>query len=116
MAGRTKNNPIDEYGYSTTATKVLPLGGDGENRLSNSNPFPIDLVKYNTNDIEEASATVTYIGMEDKNGNWTVKKIDTTAGAIFSYATVKNNSGYVTYDTAWTVRASLTYENYGDAF
>ena len=115
-AGRTKDNPIEQYGYSTTATKVLVLGGDGENRLSSSNPFTTDIVKYNTNNIIEASSTLTYFGMEDKNGNWLVKKIDTTSGAAFSYATINNNSSYATYDTAWTARASLTYENYGEAF
>jgi len=114
--GRTKDNPIDEYGYSTTAMKVLPLGGDGENRMTDSNPLPTESVKYNTNEIEEASSTVTYFGMEDKNGNWLVKKIDTTSGAAFSYATINNNSSYATYDTAWTARNSLVYSNYGDTF
>jgi len=84
--------------------------------IGSTNPLPINDIKYNTNDIEEASSTITYIGAEDKDGNWYIKKIDTTTGCVFSHATVKNNSGYTTYDTAWTARAGLTYQNYGDAF
>ena len=93
------------------------IHGDSEgNIISPEHPTPIQDIKYNTNDIEEASSTVTYIGMEDKNGNWSIKQINTITGAVFSYATVLNNVSYTTYDSAWTARASLTYENYGDAF
>ena len=84
--------------------------------ISSTNPLPTEIIKYNTNDIEEVSSTICYIGSEDKNGNWSIKHIDTTSGAVFSYATVTNNDAYTTYDTAWTARASLVYENYGDAF
>ena len=84
--------------------------------ISSTNPLPVYNIKQNTNDIEEASSTITYIGTENKNGNWLVKKINTSSGASFSYATINNNSSYLTYDTAWTARAGLTYEKYGDAF
>lgn len=54
---------------------------------------------FGVNDIEEASATVTYIG-------------DESSGTSFGYATEKNNSDYKNYTDAWTNRASLTYQNY----
>lgn len=103
------------YDKVDTHRRVYIVGSD-ESQVSDSNPLPIDPIEYNTNDIEEASATLTYIGMEDKNGNWYIKKIDTSSGNSFAHATVTNNSSYTDYDTAWTNRATLTYENYGDAF
>lgn len=76
----------------------------------------VSFIEFNTNDIEEASATITYIGGEDKDGEWIVKKIDTTSGNSFQYASVTNNPTRTSYDLAWTNRATLTYENYGEAF
>lgn len=74
------------------------------------------LDKFQTNEIEEASATITYIGAENKAGTWYIKKIDTTSGTVFSHATQANNGGTTTYTTAWTNRASLTYGDYSEAF
>ena len=71
---------------------------------------------FNTNEIEEASATVTYLGMEDRDGVWYVQKIDTTSGNSFQYATVNNNPTRTSYTLGWTNRATLTYEDYGEAF
>lgn len=72
--------------------------------------------RFNTNDIEEASSTITYIGMEDKDGAWYIKKIDTTTLNEFKHATVLNNSGYTTYTNAWTNRAILIYSDFSGAF
>lgn len=71
---------------------------------------------FNTMDVDTASATVTYIGKEAADATWMVMKIDTSSGTAFSYATITNNSGYTTYSTAWTARASLTYNSYSVAF
>jgi hypothetical protein len=71
---------------------------------------------WNTNEIEEASTTVTYIGMENSEGYWYVKKIDTASGAVFSHATAVNNDTVVSYADAWADRATLTYGNYSEAF
>jgi hypothetical protein len=72
--------------------------------------------EFNTNDIEEVSAIVTYIGMEDKNGCWYVKKIDTSSDVNFSHAMETNNPTVTSYTDAWVNRATLTYNNYGDVF
>lgn len=72
--------------------------------------------RFSVNDIEEASATVTYIGMEDSSGSWYIKQIDTTTGTVFSHATVLNNAGVASYSAAWTDRATLTYGAYSTAF
>lgn len=70
---------------------------------------------FGTNDIDEASSTITYIGTESFEGDWRIKKIDTSSGVNFTYATEKNNSDYNNYTDAWTARASLTYQDYKDS-
>lgn len=71
---------------------------------------------YTTNDIDSASSTITYMGMEDKDGAWYIKKIDTSTGTVFLHATITNNSSVTTYSDAWTARATLTYGDYKNAF
>lgn len=101
-----KNDPIH-------VEIVSPAGS----LVNTTNPLNVDTRQsYNTNDIEEASATITYIGMEDKDGLWYIKKIDTTSANAFGHATIKNNKTYKTYTTAWTSRAALTYGDYSEAF
>jgi len=71
---------------------------------------------FNVNDIAEESSTVTYIGMENSEGNWYLKKIDTTSGNSFSHATITNNPSVTTYSSAWSNRATLTYQDFKEAF
>lgn len=71
---------------------------------------------FGVNDVDTASATLTYVGKEDKDGNWCVQKIDTTTGVAVRWASSLNNGGYLTYAAAWAARASLTYGTYGSAF
>ena len=71
---------------------------------------------YKANDVDEASSTLTYVGKEDSAGSWLIVKIDESSGTSIQYATVKNNSGTSDYSTAWTGRASLTYQDYSEAF
>ncbi len=71
---------------------------------------------YGTNNVEEASATTTYVGKEDADGNWIVQKIDTSSGTSITYATKLNNPSYTTYSGAWTNRTNLSYDLFGGAF
>lgn len=71
--------------------------------------------KFSLNDLEELS-TVIYLGYEDPTGYWLVKKIDSTSGKSFRFATVLNNDAITTYTDAWTGRAALTYGTYSQAF
>jgi hypothetical protein len=71
---------------------------------------------FSTNNIDEASATLTYIGKEDGDGAWYVQKIDTSSGTAITYATLNNNAAVTDYTTAWTNRGTLTYNNYSTAF
>ena len=73
-----------------------------------------DLAGYGTNDVEEASATVTYVGKEKPDGTWLVMKIDTTSGTTIRYASEVNNALVTDYAAAWAARATLTYGTYSE--
>ena len=72
--------------------------------------------RFSTNDVEEASSSLTYVGKEDADGQWALVKIDESSDTSIQYATVSNNPTKTTYTTAWADRASLTYQNYSEAF
>jgi len=73
--------------------------------------------QYNTNDVDEATSTVMYVGLEDKTGTWWVKKVDTTTGMSIGHATILNNAAVASYTAAWAARAStLVYGNFSTAF
>lgn len=74
-----------------------------------------DVAGYVTNDLEEATATQTYIGKERADGAWMVVSMDTSSGVVLRYATVTNNATVATYAAAWAARATLTYETYGES-
>lgn len=71
---------------------------------------------YGVNDISPKSGNTTWIGKQDKDARWMVMKIDETTGADFGYATTKNNSSVTSYSSAWTNKATLTYNDYEVAF
>jgi hypothetical protein len=71
---------------------------------------------FNANDIDEASSTITYIGMENEDGTWYIKRINTLSGTAFAHATETNNNSYTTYSDAWSNRLTLTYGDYSEAF
>lgn len=90
----------------------LRVGADGTLDVEIFN----DRTVYATSDIDEASATVTYIGKMDADGAWMVMKIDSSSGTAFTYATELNNATVTSYADAWTARATLTYGTYSEAF
>lgn len=65
---------------------------------------------YAISDIDDAS-TVQYFGFLAVDGRWYIQKYDTTA-KTFRYT----SSGTVAYATAWTDRASLTYDYFSEVF
>lgn len=75
-----------------------------------------DLAAFQTNNLDEATATVTYIGKERVDGAWLVMKMDTSSGIALTYATVVNNAAILSYAAAWAARATLTFSSYGSAF
>lgn len=80
------------------------LNGNKELRVTTSETWVI-------NDVEEPTANLTYKGEQTLDGTWRLVKITTsTTTTSFRYATVKNNPNMETYETAWSNRASLSYE------
>lgn len=68
------------------------------------------LGRFAVNDVDVASATVTYVGYESNQYNeWLIKKIDTTSGVVVRYATALNNVGYNTYAAAWAAHAAANF-------
>lgn len=100
--------------FNVTAVEVLGYNptSDTLERITTSS-----LGSYSTNNIDEASDTVTYIGKEDADGAWFIMKIDTSSGTAFTYATITNNTDQTTgYADAFADRATLTYSTYSTAF
>ena len=114
----TASNPLPV----SASALPLPSGASTSALQSTANTALVALQAANAqhafgiNDVATPSATVTYVGMSDKDGTWCVKKVDTTSGVSIGWASVTNNGGYITYSAAWTARASLTYGRYDEAF
>ena len=96
-------------------TSNLPNGAATDYNLAKvANAFILG--RFSVNDVDVASATVTYVGYESNQfDEWLIKKIDTTSGVSVRYATIWNSPGNTTYLTAWTNRATLTYSRYYSA-
>lgn len=66
---------------------------------------------YQLNDLEDAATA--YFGLSDKDGKWLLKKFVDAAGTM-RYANESNNPTITDYSTAWTNRATLNYNLFGD--
>ena len=99
---RKENNAkaVDLYGWDSTSLNWVRVnvGSDGVlgNHLSGFNLCFID-----------TSGSVAYLVMENSIGDWLIKRIDDSSGAI-TYANNINNPGYTT-TTARANESSLTY-------
>ena len=72
---------------------------------------------WGTNDLVDATATLTYVGKERADGAWLVMSLDSTSGLAMRDATITNNASVTTYAAAWAARAStLVYGTYAEAF
>ena len=74
-------------------------------------PIPI----HDVNDLAEVG-DLTYIGIENANAEWIIKRLDESSNLSIRYATIANNGGYSTYSSAWAARASLSYGLYSELF
>jgi hypothetical protein len=73
---------------------------------------------YSLNDTRDhnTDSDITYLGKEDKQGEWLFVRIDKSDGAEFRYATVLNNESVSNYSDALNSRESLNYGTYSQAF
>lgn len=106
-----ENNLVDSYSKvgDIVARNTVIFDEDGNAVTLLSKNDVLDC--YQTSDIDEASATVTYIGATDRAGNWYIKKIDTSSGVTMRF--IKGTSSYT---TNWTNRASLSYDYFSVVF
>jgi len=107
-----QNNSYDEdFGVNVVELLSYDPIGDVLKRVTTN-----AMGEYVTNDVAIPSATLTYVGKEDADGDWYIQSIDTTSGTSIRFATETNNPTYTAYADAWTDRATLTYGTYGSAF
>lgn len=66
---------------------------------------------YQLNDLVDAA--VSYFGLASIDNKWLIKKFDDAAGTM-RYANVSNNALVLTYNDAWTNRATLTYARFNE--
>lgn len=106
-----ENNLVDSYSQvgSVVARNTVIYDENGSFTTLLSKDDVLDC--YQMSDVDEASATVTYVGNVDRAGNWYIKKIDTTSGVTLRF--IKGTSNY---STNWTNRASLTYDYFYTTF
>jgi hypothetical protein len=63
-----------------------------------------------------SNAGTEYLGQEDVNGNWVIKKVVTDGNEkIHTYATNTNNASVI-YEDAWENKTTLVYSQYYSAF
>ena len=79
--------------------------------ISNGNPLPVEVIGTTVfaTRIDEASATVTYVGKAatgtaTSSALWQVQKIDTSSGTVITWA-----DGNGLFDNIWDNRATLSY-------
>lgn len=103
---RVGGNPTDVgSGASSTGTQRVILATDQPAVDVNA---AFSAATYATR-IDEASATVTYIGKADPGtassaASWQIQKVDTTSGTVITFADGNSN-----FDNIWDNRASLSY-------
>jgi len=100
------------YGWDSNGTQKVRLKVNADGELVTSEAA----AGFSTNDLEEASATLTYVGKESMSGAWYVQEVDESSDLTVQHATVANNGAVTSYSDAWTNRAGLTYGDYNDAF
>ena len=113
----------EEHEHNLFAKRITLVGTSGnkvdvtsDNKLKVDASVTASINEFNTNDIEQPTNTLTYIGLENSVADWWVKKIDTSSDVVFTHASELNNSSVTAYSTAWASRASLTYGIYSSAF
>jgi len=92
----------EEHVESANAKRVVNVDGNGDIVATSI------LDDYALADFDVGEPI--YVGKLDKDGNWLIKKIDTTIGQAL-YA-----KGGADYATNWGDKASLTYDTFENTF
>lgn len=102
LADNINDRERDKFGFESGQTLVyvkdISAGGSSSGSV------------YDTNDIDEAGAGITYIGKQLAAGDYLILKIDESANpTTFRYADLTSNPTRTTYSAAWSNRATLIY-------
>lgn len=104
---------------------VSMLGYDGSNLVRLKTNTSGELIAnlesdagLQCNDVDDyTTANTTYVGLEDKDGVWCIKKLDETGNfLVITYATITNNPTLTSFSTAWSARTTATYNVFSTAF
>jgi len=117
--GKKFYKALEELSIGTTKNYAFSDSqGVKQHALVNENrqQLAINEDRWGLNNTETTGDT-TYIGSEDADGNYLIKKIvDSDSLITMTYATKKNNSTITTYTYAWSHRTSISYARYSLAF
>ena len=103
----TKSSALKEVTITTDGTKNrLDVG------VSGSYFTPVGGYGINNLDDDGNDANANYYGFEASDGSWYIMKEDKSSNpVVYTYST--GSSGY---STAWTNRASQSYDTFGNTF
>lgn len=102
------NQSFDE-GLQVRVTELIGADGVLKNPATEEKQ-DATLFHYKLARLPVPGDVLTYLGYLDKDGNWYITEIDETNGTM-KY--VKGTSGFT---TAWSNRASQTYQDYNQVF
>lgn len=113
--------PLDEKGNVKVSFEGKPFGSSGSRALSSAQETVLrgiateetlqdSLFHYKLAKLPVSGDTYTYLGYLNKDGGWYISKTDETAG-IVTY--IKGDSDL---DTAWSSRASNSYQAFNVIF
>jgi hypothetical protein len=94
---------LDENGNPITDGNPLPTTGGGGG--GGSGVFDL----YALNDF--LNGNTLYLGKVKSDGTWLLQKYDQAIGSM-RYANESNNSGVITYSSAWSGKSSLIYSEF----
>lgn len=72
---------------------------------------------FEISDQDNSDSSYYYYGYLTQDNNWIIQRQDNTVTNVnlYRYASVKINSAYSLYTSAWSARASLTYDYFDKA-
>lgn len=99
------------YAGSTFSAFQDMSGGESRAILNRNNEVQVTVSDtWDVNDVEKVDSNTTYFGEGSVDGKWRVREV--IKDGILTHvrhATIRNNSGYSTYNQAWNDRVNLEY-------
>lgn len=116
VQGRTANGQLVPIKVLSDGTVIVEVSNASE--IGGSSGSALSEFVYVQKDTTSDPTNYKYYGYQKADGAWCVKRIHRTTN-LATFAISGNQDPAVdpdTYTQAWTDRASLDYQSYGDAF